>query len=154
MKSKLFGLMKGSVVLLLSIFLLSSCEGPMGPQGPAGPSGYVNKEIIPFTVNKGDWQWDANNEFYYYDFDVKEITPAVIREGAVNGYVIINGTHILLNYTGHYYDSGNDLFYTESMSMQFAQGLVRFTIAASDLFDNTPDSYQPETQKFEVRIFW
>lgn len=70
--------------LVMSLFAITSCEGPRGPQGPPG-----NANVQSATVETidSDWGWDDNACNWYLDLEWDAIDLDMVDYGAVLVYM-------------------------------------------------------------------
>lgn len=141
-------LMLFAAVFALGIF--SSCEGPAGRDGLDGNGSMI---LIPLvTVQESQWKWDADAEVYYADIEVGQLTRNVANDGEVLVSMAFDGDRYFpLSETSHYY---NNIYFSETISYNYRPGYVTITIGASDLFDNTPTTYQPPTYTFKITLLY
>ena len=123
-------LMKRVLFLMLTALLLVACEGPQGPQGPKGDQGDPGVgtwKIIDLKVDKWQYSNAANNNNYFYaDFNVPELTEFIYDYGMTQCYIEYNsGTedHIqqLLPITRHRKESvtGNIGYKVTEISVEY-----------------------------------
>ena len=79
---KFFGLF-----LLVSLFVITSCQGPKGEPGPPGRDGNANVKSSTVKVKASDWVWDANACNWYLDLEWDAIDYDMVDYGAVLVYM-------------------------------------------------------------------
>ena len=160
MKNKFLVWTKILSFFAVTMFVFSACEGPVGPPGRDGYDGYDGKDgestrwkILNLTVQQNHWQWDNVDECYFYEFPIPELTEFVVEDGAVLAQALL-GSYRPLAFTAYYYDTGAQMYYAETVSYEYTKGYIRFNVASSDLFDNTPYTYLPQEYNFKVTLMW
>ena len=141
------------LMLFIAVFALgvfSSCEGPAGRDGRDGSGSVILGPV--YTVEEGDWKWDQEAEVYFYDIPVSQLTRNVAVDGEVFVSMVFDGDrYVPLSETAYYY---NNLYFSETIHYNYRPGYVTITIGASDLFDNTPTTYQPPTYTFKITLLY
>ncbi len=139
-----------AVVCLLT---LSSCEGDK-----YYPTEYIyqyNKENLNLHIASSDWQWSSDGNYFYYTFDVPELTQAIYNYGTVLCYREYNqGTaeayQIALPYIQTKVD-GTDT-YQQFIDFSYLTGQVEIVLTNSDLkYDTTQ---KPESMDFHLALVW
>ena len=172
MKNKSLAWSKILSFFAVTMLVFSACEGPAGPpgrdgyDGKDGKDGYDGKDgkdgkdgvstqwkIFNLAVQQNHWQWDSVDECYFYEFPIPELTEFVVEDGAVLAQVLL-GSYRSLAFTAYYYDTGAQMYYAETISYEYTKGYIRFNVASSDLFDNTPVTYLPQEYDFKVTLMW
>lgn len=131
--------------LLIVMFALVACEGPMGPPGPEGSSGNETQwKIVEYTVKPNHWQLVDGNPndlgtYFIHEFDVPELSSNIANDGAVLVYYYnaAFNTWSPLPYSVPCYDFdeyGNEVLYTESYSFDFAAGSIGLYFDVSNFY--------------------
>src|ERR1700748_315756 len=71
---------------LIFVIFFDACQGPVGPQGPPGYNGVANIVAYDISTNSSSWTYDTNNDLYYSDAQIPDITQAVIDAGTVQAF--------------------------------------------------------------------
>ncbi len=161
--------MKRLLFLPLVCLLLVSCEGEQGPKGDKGDKGddgTANWKIIDLEASSWLYSNEANNNYFYADFDVPEITQYVYDYGMVHCYVEYNygtttATQQLLPYSRHKeveitQDDGTTqwVFYTETVDYDFGVGTLRIYYTQSDFDYELDTSFAPSAMHFRLAVIW
>jgi hypothetical protein len=169
---KIFGWM------ILTVMLVSSaCTGKVGPPGKDGEP--TLWKIIDFTVKRNDWEHivpvdngDLNQigSYFYYVFDVPEITEDIYEDGLIVCYYRYldefgDNVQSILTYT--YYDidvvevegeddDGEYVYYEFPYCVQYSYdvmpGSIAFKIVFSDFF--TDEKKPPLTCSFRLHLLY
>jgi hypothetical protein len=133
------------LILFFTVVVFSGCEGPMGPQGPQGlpgPPGEDLQDVISIYYDVQNDDWAANGTqgtpgfFLEVEFDVPEITAAIVEDGVVLVYYFPPGEDykIMLPYT---FISSTEPSYIEILDFIHGVGFVNMKSQAND-FEATP----------------
>ena len=76
-----------ALFLVMSLFTVTSCQGPKGEPGPPGKDGKVNVQSGTVKVSAEDWGWDANACNGYLDLEWDAIDYDMVDYGAVLVYM-------------------------------------------------------------------
>lgn len=79
---KSFGLL-----LVMSLLIIVSCEGPKGEPGPPGHDGNANVQSATVEIKASDWVWDDNALNWYLDLQWDAIDLDMVDYGAVLVYM-------------------------------------------------------------------
>ena len=79
---KSFGLL-----LVMSLFTITSCQGPKGEPGPPGHDGNANVQSATVETKAADWFWDENALNWYLDLEWDAIDLDMVDYGAVLVYL-------------------------------------------------------------------
>ncbi|MGI6047139.1 MAG: hypothetical protein ACOYEG_03910 [Petrimonas sp.] len=123
---------------------------------------FTQWKIINITAKKADWKWIEKVGRYEAIYDLPELTEFIYENGAAIGYVFLGTQNVdevqkPLPFVHTYSETdeeGNTVFYTETISCDFALGTpstVAFFIQASDLF--RADQYLAD-YNFRVVLIW
>ena len=165
--------------LLIVMIGLTACQGPMGPVGPPGKNGIDGidgKNAAPtewyietFRIFLKDWKRaGALNEigsYYYFIFDVPEITEDIYYDGLVicsylytddAGYDV----QTVLPFTGYFIDGiGGDenrfaMYFSYSVTPTVGRfpGTIEFRVTFSDFY--TGEKGPPEECNFKLTLVY
>ena len=134
--------------LMLAMLGLTSCEN----------SSSLSSETWDLIVKQADWKWDANNEQYYYHFDVPEITANVLKFGTVtvshvynydtqDVYLAALPESIYCTYT----EGGETKYYTQHIEALIGLKWVEIVLTNSDYIY---DSQKPSTMRFRMQVLY
>ena len=73
-----------ALLLLMSLFAITSCEGP---QGPPGHDGNANVQSATVETTPYDWFWDEGALNWYLDLEWDAIDLDMVDYGAVLVYM-------------------------------------------------------------------
>ncbi|MDD7528318.1 MAG: hypothetical protein PUK04_02465 [Bacteroidales bacterium] len=160
--------MKRVLFLMLTALLLVACEGPQGPQGPKGDQGDPGVgtwKIIDLKVDKWQYSNAANNNYFYADFNVPELTAFIYDYGMTQCYIEYNsGTEDriqqLLPISRHREESVTEggetkwVFYTETIDYDYGIGNVRIYLTQSDFNYEIDTTWEPEPMLFRLVLLW
>ena len=160
--------MKRVLFLMLTALLLVACEGPQGPQGPKGDQGDPGVgtwKIIDLKVDKWQYSNAANNNYFYADFNVPELTEFIYDYGMVQCYIEYNsGTENriqqLVPISRHREESVTEggetkwVFYTETIDYDYGIGNVRIYLTQSDFNYEIDTPWAPEPMLFRLVLLW
>lgn len=139
-----------AVVCLLT---LSACEGDT-----YYPTEYVyqyNKTNLNLYIDSNDWQWSREGNYYYYTFNVPELTQTIYDYGTVHCYREFNQgaadayqiplPHIFTKQDG-------TETYQQFIDFSYLTGQVEIALTNSDLkYDTTTN---PESMYFHLVLVW
>lgn len=163
--------MKKMMLLPLVAVLLAACEGPQGPQGLQGPKGDKGDpgdgswKVIDLKVTQWNYSKVNNNNYFYADFDVPELTEFVYDYGMTQCYVEYNSgtegrTQQILPCVRHKEEqvtnNGNTtwVFYTETIDYDYGVGHVRVYYTQSDFDYELNTSFAPASMRFRLTLHW
>ncbi|MCQ2343271.1 MAG: hypothetical protein MJZ75_07310 [Paludibacteraceae bacterium] len=165
--------MKKYVFMLVAIVATMSLTGCKGEKGDPGQN--VEWFITNVTVEQNKWNYSnmydgrlpyANN-YYYYEFEIPELTQFIFKEGKVSVYMIYTndrGEEVQrpLPYVQHYeelvgYDEEDKPiynYYTETYDYVYGNGWINISFFASDFLYEDDITIIPPTQKFRIVFNW
>lgn len=157
--------MKKTVLLLVAALALVACEGPQGPKGDQGDPGVGTWKIIDLKVDKWQHSNAANNNYFYADFNVPELTEFIYDYGMTQCYIEYNsGTEDriqqLLPISRHREESVTEggetkwVFYTETIDYDYGIGNVRIYLTQSDFNYEIDTTWEPEPMLFRLVLLW
>ena len=76
-----------ALFFVMSLFTITSCQGPKGEPGPPGKDGNANVQSATVEVSAEDWVWDANACNWYLDLEWDAIDYDMVDYGAVLVYM-------------------------------------------------------------------
>ena len=76
-----------TLLFVMSLFAMTSCQGPKGEPGRPGKDGNANVQSGTVVVNAEDWAWDANACNWYLDLEWDAIDYDMVDYGAVLVYM-------------------------------------------------------------------
>jgi len=110
------------------------------------------KQIISLKVNSSDWVENTDNaglnRFYSYHFSVNEINSNIYNNGAVVGYIELDGRQQALPYVRHF-QSSNGSMWTRTVDFDYLKGGVNIYVTNSDFVSDPP-----ETMNFRIILMW
>lgn len=133
-----------------------------------GQGGSSNIKVVMLTINQEDWYYSNidNNNYFYCEFDMPEITEKAFDEGLIKMYRVYDydtydATQIEMPYVrlnefcagdvdGDGYDDWG--FYTETVDYQFNIGSLMVCYTASDFDYELNEEYIPEAMQFRCVI--
>jgi len=151
--------------LVLVMIWFTACEGPRGPAGRDGIDGEVTYwKVFDFTVTRKAWELigkpDEIGSYYYYVFDVPELTRAIYDEGLIVCYYRFkddfgDNVQAILPYT--YYDIfvnkwEEEFPYSVQYSYDVTPGSIAFKVTFSDFY--TADNEPPVTCNFRLHLIY
>lgn len=139
-----------TILALLSIGLLSACDGGVGPRGPQGPAGQ-DGIVDVFSVNLLFSMNDAivNGTVASAQFDVPDLTASVVDQGAVLMFFREQGTWTAMPFTyGIESDDPelNAVDYTVALNFGYEVGFVEPFYEASIDIDLIPLDVLPDRE--------
>ena len=157
--------------LLVVMMCFAACQGPIGPTGPMGPPGKnadpTYWKVIDFTVARKDWKlynvYGEQNEigsYYYYVFDVPELSTVIFDEGAIICYYRyrdefgdIVQTPLPYTYYDIFVNQRNEEFpYSVQYSYDVMPGSIAFKVVFSDFF--TDENEPPASCNFRLHLIY
>ena len=76
-----------ALFFVMSLFVVTSCQGPKGDPGRPGKDGNANVQSGTVTVTADDWVWDGNGCNWYLDLEWDAIDYDMVDYGAVLVYM-------------------------------------------------------------------
>jgi hypothetical protein len=112
----------------------------------------TNKQIISLKVNSSDWVENTDNaglnRFYSYHFPINEINSNIYNNGAVVGYIELDGRQQALPYVRHFENSKGTMW-TRTVDFDYLKGGVNVYVTNSDFVSDPP-----ETMNFRIVLMW
>lgn len=145
-----------TILAVLSLGLLSACDGgvgPRGPQGPAGQDGVVDVFSVNFVFSVQDAF--VNGNVASAQFDVPDLTTSVVDEGAVLMFFREQGTWTAMPFTYGIESADPDLDavdYTVALNFGYEVGFVEPFYEASIDIDQIPVDVLPDREMKAVII--
>lgn len=134
------------LLFAISVLLFSACETVSYPED------LTTKQVFTFQVRAADWvpitDQDGLNLYYQCRFNLDGISSYIINNGAVMGYIELNGAQQALPYTRHY-ENNKGNFWTRTVDFDYSQNDVHFYVTNSDFVADPP-----ETMYFRVVFIW
>lgn len=161
--------MKKTVLLLVAALALVACEGPQGPQGPQGDKGdpgVGSWKIIDLKVDTWNYSNAANNNYFYADFNVPELTEFIYDYGLAQCYIEYDSgteqrTQQVLPMSRHkeeqIVNAGGEtqwVFYTETIDYDYGIGNVRIYLTQSDFNYEIDTKWEPDPMLFRLVLLW
>lgn len=158
--------MKKTVLLLVAALALVACEGPQGPKGDKGDPGVGSWKIIDLKVDTWNYSNAANNNYFYADFNVPELTAFIYDYGLAQCYIEYNSgteqrTQQLLPMSRHkeeqIVNAGGEkqwVFYTETIDFDYGIGNVRIYLTQSDFNYEIDTKWEPDPMLFRLVLLW
>ena len=110
------------------------------------------KQIISLKVNSSDWVENTDNaglnRFYSYHFPINEINSNIYNNGAVVGYIELDGRQQALPYVRHF-ENSNGTMWTRTVDFDYLKGGVNIYVTNSDFVSDPP-----ETMYFRIVLIW
>ena len=110
------------------------------------------KQIISLKVNSSDWVENIDNaglnRFYSYHFPINEINSNIYNNGAVVGYIELDGRQQALPYVRHF-ENSNGTMWTRTVDFDYLKGGVNIYVTNSDFVSDPP-----ETMNFRIVLIW
>ncbi|MBP6661798.1 MAG: hypothetical protein KA172_01795 [Paludibacter sp.] len=110
------------------------------------------KQIISLKVNSSDWVENTDNaglnRFYSYHFPINEINSNIYNNGAVVGYIELDGRQQALPYVRHF-ENSNGTMWTRTVDFDYLKGGVNIYVTNSDFVSDPP-----ETMNFRIVLIW
>jgi hypothetical protein len=134
------------ILLILAVALaVISCRDSVSDELNA-------KQIISLKVNSSDWVENTDNaglnRFYSYHFPVNEINSNIYNNGAVVGYIELDGRQQTLPYVRHY-ENSNGSMWTRTVDFDYLKGGINIYVTNSDFMSDPP-----ETMNFRIVLMW
>ena len=112
---------------------------------------------------KGDWVWDTDKQYFFYDFDVNALTADVYNFGTITlsreyNFGKNNAYQVALPESTYKLDqqiNGNDTTYvpyTQYIDYAFGVKWVQVTLRNSDYI--YPNDYEPEEMHFRLQLVY
>jgi len=151
-------------LLVMSVLVLASCEGPAGRDGFDGRDGLdgkgMNLVVKTYTIREGDWKLikgvNELNSYYQAEVLINELNKRVYEDGNVFCYMFqnIDGVEVqtLLPFVipvGEK-DGNKENLWTEMYSCDFSPGSIMFYVNYSDFIT----AVLPPTISFRVVLNW
>ena len=154
--------------ILIAMMGLSACEGPMGPAGRDGRDATDGMVVVfeeEFSIKANDWNLYSDEpnmigSYYYYVFDVPQITQKIYKDGLVicyYRYIDEFGDEVttILPYTFYHIDFnqfGEELPYSIQYSYDITPGSIAFKVVFSDFY--TAENKPPATCLFKMFVLY
>jgi hypothetical protein len=139
--------MRTYLLLLLSAFVLMSCEGTY-----SYPEELNTKQVFRFTVKAADWQQVTDqaglNRYYRCSFPISGVSQYVVDNGATLGYIEFDGFQQTLPYSRHF-ENADGAKWTRTVDFDFSRTDVHFYVTNNDFVSDPP-----ETMYFRVVFIW
>lgn len=135
------------LLFTLSVMLFSACETVSYPED------LTTKQVFQFTVRSSDWipvtDQAGLNLYYRCPFNLDGVTSYMINDGAVMGYIELNGgAQQALPYTRHFENSNGEKW-SRTVDFDYSQNDIHFYVTNND-FAVDP----PEAMYFRVVFIW
>ena len=134
------------LLFAISVLLFSACETVSYPED------LTTKQVFTFQVRAADWtpitDPDGLNLYYRCRFNLDGISSYMINNGAVMGYIELNGAQHALPYTRHL-ENRNGNLWTRTVDFDYSQNDIHFYVTNSDFVADPP-----ETMYFRVVFIW
>jgi hypothetical protein len=134
------------LLFAISVLLFSACETVSYPED------LTTKQVFNFQVRAADWvpitDQDGLNLYYRCRFNLDGISSYMINNGAVMGYIELNGAQQALPYTRHFENSNGNLW-SRTVDFDYSQNDIHFYVTNSDFVSDPP-----ETMYFRVVFIW
>lgn len=119
--------------------------------GPPGNDGSANFSIAYFTIS--NWNLSSDNSYFYADVNYPDLTDFVYNEGVIVGYLMQNFDteyeyQVPLPFDIYY--NTEEGSWTETVSMDFVPGSIRFYYEPSDFFTG----FVPPVCTFKIALVW
>lgn len=159
--------MKKILLFITMALAMTACVGPRGPQGPVGPQGPqgegITRKIVDVQVRSNQWEYtyETDNNLYYAQVSLSEITRDVYDVSNVNVYMIYTDAHgkeiqTMLPSVRHYeyYDANQGAYfgYTQTTDFDYWVGGMEFHITNSDFYYNPDNLNEPGDRTFRIVI--
>ena len=160
--------------LVMVVMGFTACQGPMGPVGPPGRDGNnavpTEWDIVKFRIQLNDWERagdaDEIGSYYYYIFDVPEITEDIYYDGLVIcSYLYTDDVGVdvqtILPYTEYFIETdklGNEfpfamhISYNVTPTVRGTPGSIEFRVTFSDFY--TGAKGPPKTCNFKLTLVY
>lgn len=119
---------------------MTGCSGPEGPMGPTGPRGYSGEAFsysVIYDVYHEDWTGDENG--YYVNLVVPEITDAIFYDGAVLVYRLFDIAPKSFNMLPYTYVDG-----TLTTIMDYNVFVGNIELMFKEVWDGVNDTLAPQ----------
>lgn len=162
--------MKKTIFLLPVVaLLLSACEGFQGPKGDKGDKGDPGTgswKVIDLKVTSWNYTDTPNNNYFYADFNVPELTQFIYDYGMTQCYIEYDSgteqrTQQLLPCVRHKEEQVTNadntttwVFYTETIDYDYVVGNVRIYYTLSDFNYELDTSFVPSAMNFRLVLLW
>lgn len=151
-----------------NFLFLTLADGKLITLPRTGQGGSSNIKVVTLTINQEDWYYSNidNNNYFYCEFDMPEITEKAFDEGLIKMYRVYDydtydATQIEMPYVrlnefcagdvdGDGYDDWG--FYTETVDYQFNIGSLMVCYTTSDFDYELNEEYIPEAMQFRCVI--
>jgi len=138
-------------------------RGPEGPQGPQGEPGEGSTfAIVNFDVPQAAWQYTntAENNYFYADVEMPEITEDVFDGCIINVYRTYNfnskdaSQQILpsVRMFEQHLSNGSTAYYTETIDYEYGIGWIRIFYTVSDFIYEDDLTFVPDAMTFRAVI--
>lgn len=150
--------MKKLLLLLSILVLFASCERTVYIDRPVDRPVPANKKIIDIKVTSSDWRYSnqSDNNFYFAEISVPEITKNVYDNGIVSMYIEYansDGSMSLgaMPSVRHKEENKNGVWhqYTETIDFEYSVGKVVVYLTYSDFAIS-----QPNDVYFLLKMMW
>lgn len=135
------------LLFTISVLLFSACDETI-----SYPEDLTTKQVFTFQVRSSDWValTDQNglNLYYRCRFNLDGITSYMINNGAVMGYLEVNGVQQTLPYSRHFENSNGNIW-TRTVDFDYSQNDIQFYVTNSDFIADPP-----ETMYFRAVFIW
>lgn len=134
------------LLFIISVLLFSACETVTYPED------LTTKQVFSFQVRSSDWVPETDeaglNLYYRCRFNLDGITSYMFNDGAVMGYIELNGAQQALPYIRHFENSNGEKW-SRTIDFDYSQNDIHFYVTNND-FAIDP----PETMYFRVVFIW
>ncbi len=125
------------------------------------------QQVVNVVVDASDWQYTGknsdttpyNNNYFFANIDVPEITENVFDYGQVQAYIVYDRTtkdpiQHLLPYVRHYEELNDTIwnYYTETVDCTYGIGWIEFNYRASDFAYEDNVNINPKSMDFRIVI--
>jgi len=148
-------LKKTTLLAVVMIALLSSCQTNDPYQNDPSQGNYANFYSRDYTVNLSDWKVgtdDASGMYYYCEFQEPNLTQYIYNSGVMQAFLYTNNGNISPLPFNDYWIDDTGYMSTEQITCEFVPGYITFIVKASDHNSNLPPSY--DAYDFTVRFMW
>lgn len=146
--------MKKVLISLLVLFTLASCGNTYYVDG-------AKLETVPLRIEAHEWQYSNqdNNNYFYAEFMMPEISREVFDKGEVKVYLVTNKSTASaqknpLPYSLHAeeYNGKEWIFYTQTIDYAYGVKWLRIYFSMSDFEYEVNESINPPAMDFDVVI--